>query len=519
MSEQETNVLNDIFSQFGGSDDNRQTSMSLVDVDINENTDLIFNIYDDYYAKNIAALALVLANNDEIINYNKLYIQNAVELINDIIEAQINSIIAHPEFRSIENQWLQINELTKLEYDKVEIALIDATKEELQYDFERNLYDISSSEIFKKVYVSEYDQYGGEPYGLLLGLYNFNNTMDDITWLTGMGMVAESAHAPFIGSIDPSFFGVDKIEELKQIKSFETLMEHPRYRDWNTFRNTDQAAYIGLSLGNFILRQPYHPVNAPVADQRMNNFVEYVADYESNDTYLWGSASILMAQNIMRSYDKTGWFQYIRGPENGGYVKDLIAPVYNIRGFDERRSALNISFPDYMELSLANVGMIPIIEEKGTANCCFFSVNSIKKVHEFVDDFDSINSQLVANLSYTFCIARIAHYIKCTIRDKIGSVVDAGRIKMLISDWIRRYVTSVYKPTPIELAKYPFRKAEVEVSPIPGKAGWFKCSVTVLPHIQFEGMDTTLKIDARLDPGLFGGEEGEEGEEGGEGGE
>ncbi|WP_235826855.1 type VI secretion system contractile sheath large subunit [Facilibium subflavum] len=440
------NALTEIFSMFGGAQEDQAATLDKVNIDINDNLTAVDGIADDYYARNIAALSLVLANNNEIHNYNKVYVQKAIERINEIIEEQVNSILSHSDMRYLEKQWLQLNELTKHDYDNIDIAVLDVTKEELQYDFERNLYDISSSELFKKVYVSEYDQYGGEPYGMMLGLYDFQNSMDDITWLTGMGMVAESAHAPFIASINPSFFGVKNIADLKQIKSFETLMEHPRYRDWNAFRKTDQAAYIGLTLGDFILRQPYHPVNAPVQDTRMNNFVEDVSDYESNDTYQWGSSAILFTQNAIRSYGKTGWFQYIRGPENGGYVKDLIAPVYNIRGFDEQRSALNISLPDYMELSLANVGIIPAVEEKGTPNCCFFSVNSIKKVEEFVDDFDSMNSQLVANMSYTLCVSRIAHYVKCVIRDKVGSITSTESIQQQLSDWINQYVTTVTAP-------------------------------------------------------------------------
>ena len=507
-------ALTEIFNLFGGSTEDQSKSLAKIDVNINEDLQAVQEISSDYYARNIAALALVLANNDDIVNYNKIYVQRAVEKINQIIEAQVNSILLHPEFRYLENQWLQIHELMKHDYDNIDVAVLDVSKEELQYDFERNLYDISSSELFKKVYVAEYDQYGGEPFGMMLGLYDFNNSMDDITWLSGMGMLAESAHVPFISSINPSFFGVNDVAELKQIKSFETLLEHPRYRDWNAFRKTDQAAYIGLTLGDFILRQPYHPVNSPVQDVRMNNFVEEVSDYESNNAYQWGTSAILFAKNVMRSYEKTGWFQYIRGPENGGYVQDLIAPVYNIRGFDEKRSPLDITLPDYMELSLANIGVIPIIEEKGTSNACFFSVNSIKKVEEFVDDFDSMNSQLVANMSYTMCISRIAHYVKCVVRDKIGSITSPEIIQQQLSDWLNRYVTTVYKPTALEMSKYPFRAAEINVSNIPGKAGWYKCDISILPHLQFEGMDTTLKIETRLDPGLF--ETGENAEESGE---
>ncbi|MDE4961626.1 type VI secretion system contractile sheath large subunit, partial [Francisella tularensis subsp. holarctica] len=80
-----------------------------------------------------------------------------------------------------------------------------------------------------------------------------------------------------------------------------------------------------------------------------------------------------------------------------------------------------------------------------------------KKVEEFVDGFDSANSRLIANRSYTMCISRISHYIKCGIRDKIGSIVDVESIQKILSDWISEFFTTVYQPTPLEMARYPFR--------------------------------------------------------------
>ncbi|MDE5031891.1 type VI secretion system contractile sheath domain-containing protein, partial [Francisella tularensis] len=83
------------------------------------------------------------------------------------------------------------------------------------------------------------------------------NTTNDIIWLSGMGMVAKNSHAPFIASIDKSFFGVNDLSEITHIKSFEALLEHPRYKEWNDIRNLDVAAYIGVTVGDFMLRQTY----------------------------------------------------------------------------------------------------------------------------------------------------------------------------------------------------------------------------------------------------------------------
>ncbi|MDE4978022.1 type VI secretion system contractile sheath large subunit, partial [Francisella tularensis subsp. holarctica] len=105
-----------------------------------------------------------------------------------LIDLQVNSIISNDEFRALEQEWLKVQEVCQEDYDNVEVRILDVKKEELQYDFERNLYDISSIDFFKKVYVSEFDQYGGEPYGAILVLYNFENTTNDISWMTVRGM-------------------------------------------------------------------------------------------------------------------------------------------------------------------------------------------------------------------------------------------------------------------------------------------------------------------------------------------
>jgi len=53
-------------------------------------------------------------------------------------------------------------------------------------------------------------------------------------------------------------------------------------------------------------------------------------------------------------------------------------------------------------------------------------------------------------------------------------------------------------PDDLTLRYYPFKAFSLSVAPIPGKAGWYHANLSVLPHIQFEGMDVDLRVDARL---------------------
>jgi type VI secretion system protein ImpC len=445
----------------------------------------------------LSGMAALLLNVDTSARrLDKGSIQELISKIDAVVTDQINEIIHHEKFKAIESTWRSINDLvlnTNFKAD-IMIDLLDVSKEELFEDFEANAVDITGSALFKKSYVAEYDQYGGKPFGSILGLYEFENNPDDIFWLTTMGKIAAASHAPFIGSASPKFFGCSSIEELASIKDLEGLMNHPKYGAWNKLRDSEQAAYIGLTLPRYVTRLPYDPDTNPC---REITFQEKVVGNNDND-YVWGSSSMLFAQNMVRSFAQSGWCQYLRGPKGGGLISGLPVHTFNIRGEEEIKIPIEMAIPDYRELEFANSGFMPIIYRKGTADACFFSCQSIKKAKKFKDAKDTENAQLVTNLSYTFSITRLAHYVKSIMRDNIGSSADAAYIKNTLENWIFQYVTTVVDPDEMTLRYYPFKAASVTVNEHPGMIGWYDCSIAVLPHIQFEGMDCELRMDTRL---------------------
>lgn len=444
----------------------------------------------------ISGLAVFLLNVDPAVGrLDKGLIIDLMGRIDQVVNDQVNEIIHHETFKQVESSWRTLNDLilnTNFKAD-VMIDVLDVGKDELYEDFENNAVDITGSSLFKKAYIAEYDQYGGKPYGSILGLYEFEHTPKDEFWLRIMGKIAAASHAPFVGSISPKFFGCNTIEELSAIKDLEGLMNHPKYGSWNKLRDSEEAAYIALALPRYILRQPYDPESNP-CDMP---FKENVRG-DNNADYLWGSAVGLFAQNMVRSFVGSGWCQYLRGPKGGGLVTGLPVHSFNIRGEEEMKVPIEMTIPDYRELEFANAGFMPLIYRKGTSDACFFSCQSLKKPKKFKDPKDSENAQLVTNLSYTFSITRIAHYVKCIMRDNIGSSADASYIKQSLDQWIAQYVTTVVNPDDLTLRYYPFKAYSVEVAPREGQIGFYDCKIAILPHIQFEGMDVELRLDARL---------------------
>jgi type VI secretion system protein ImpC len=445
----------------------------------------------------ISSMAALLLNIDTSKGkFDKGSAQEVIANIDQIINAQLNEIIHHESFKQLESSWRSLNDLVQTTPFKADIMIdmIDVSKEELAEDLENNSVDITGSALFKKVYVSEYDQYGGRPYGSIIGLYEFEHTPKDEFWLKTMGKIAAASHAPFIGSVSPKFFGCDSIEELASIKDLEGMMKHPKYGSWNKLRDSEEAAYIGLTLPRYVLRLPYDPETNPCGDLPFKEEVHG----DQNQDFLWGSASMLFVQNMIRSFAQSGWCQYLRGPKGGGLVSGLPVHTFNLRGEEEMKIPVEFAIPDYRELEFANAGFIPLVYRKGTADACFFSAQSIKKPKKFKDPKDTENAQLVTNLSYTFSITRIAHYVKSIMRDNIGSSADAAYIQNTLEKWIFQYVTTVVNPDDLTLRFYPFKAASVEVAEREGMIGWYDCKMSVLPHIQFEGMDVELRMDTRL---------------------
>ncbi|NQY62600.1 MAG: type VI secretion system contractile sheath large subunit [Alteromonadaceae bacterium] len=431
----------------------------------------------------------------DLLRILKNNIDECIKKIDDEISNELDDFLHKPNFQSLEANWRALESLVDTtDFSKdIEIRLLDVTKNELYADFSANRSDISNSSLFKKVYTQEYDQYGGKPYGAIIALYKFENTKEDLQWLTTMGKIANVAHCPFIASVGSQFFvKSNDVNQLAEVKDLQGHMSQPMFDEWNAFRDTEEAAYLGFTVPDFMARSPYDRKTNPVGD------LNYTETIKEHSDYTWGNAAMLFARNIIKSYETTSWCQTIRGPKNGGQIEDLPRHSFKDNGLSLLKVPVEIVIPDYRELDFAKCGFMALVYQKETSNACFFNSQSIKKAKLFKDPIDSENSQLVTNLSYTLSITKIAHYIKCMMRDNIGGVVDTAFITKSIQSWLSNYVTTVVNPDDLTLRKYPFKAISVETVEREGWVGWYSCIVKVSPHQQFEGLDTELRLETRL---------------------
>lgn len=124
--------------------------------------------------------------------------------IDAMLSEQMNEIMHAREFQQLEASWRGL----KYQVDQTEtsttlkIHLLNASKKDLVRDL-KAASEFDQSALFKKIYEEEYGTFGGAPFGMLLGDYEFNRNPEDMYLLEEISHVAAAAHAPFISAASP----------------------------------------------------------------------------------------------------------------------------------------------------------------------------------------------------------------------------------------------------------------------------------------------------------------------------
>lgn len=426
---------------------------------------------------------------------DKALLDSYIAKIDDTISRQLDEIMHHPRFQEIEANWRGLKYLVDRSDFKANtrVELLDVSKEDLREDFE-DAPDTTQAGLYKHIYVQEYDTPGGEPVSAIVSSYEFDASAQDITLLTEVSRVASVAHCPFLATVGAKFFNKSSINEIPKIHDLANYMDRAEYIRWRTFRETEDARYIGLTLPRFLLRLPYGRDNNPV---RCFNYEENVSS-EGSENYLWGNTSFAFAANMSSSFKDNGWCVNVRGPESGGKVENLPIHLYDVGKGLQSKIPTEIIIPETRELEFAQLGFIPLSYYKNSDYACFFSANSTQRPVEYTTPEATANSRINARLPYIFLVSRLAHYLKVLQRENIGSSKSRKALEDDLNAWVQTLVTKMKDPDPELIATHPLQDGKVEVAEIPENPGFYSVSLHVMPHFQIEGVDVRLSLVAQM---------------------
>ncbi|MEM9996415.1 MAG: type VI secretion system contractile sheath large subunit [Bacteroidota bacterium] len=427
---------------------------------------------------------------------DKHLLNGLVAQLDEKISRQLDVVLHHPDFQKLESSWKGLKFLldrTDFKQGNVNIEIMNVSKDDLQESFEDSP-ELIQSALYQKVYTEAYDTPGASPYSSIIANYEFDASPPDVALLQNASKVAAAAHCPFISSVGPKFFGVDSMEEWRKIPDLAAYLETADYIKWNSFRDSEDSRYVGLTFPRFMLRLPYGPDTVPV---KSFNYKEQVTGAD-HDKYLWGNAAFSFAANMVQAFAKDGWSVQIRGPQSGGKVEDLPVHVYDVGKGAQTKIPTEVPISETLEFECANLGFMPLSVYQNTDYACFFSANSAQRPKEYDDPNATANSRINSRLPYILLAARIAHYLKVLQRENIGATKDKTAIQKELNTWLGGLVTEMTNPSPSVVAKYPLRKGEVVVEDVEDNPGFFRIKTLLMPHFQIEGMDISLSLVGKL---------------------
>src|SRR4051812_9425761 len=426
-------------------------------------------------------------------------IEAMIAELDEKLSSQINQIMHHADFQQIESAWRGLHYLVNnTETDEqLKIRVMNISKNELGKTLKRYKgTNWDQSPIFKKIYEAEYGQFGGEPFGCLVGDYYFDHSPQDVELLGEMAKNAAAAHAPFIAGSSPTVMQMDSWQELANPRDLTKIFMTPEYAAWRSLRESEDSRYVGLAMPRFLARIPYGAKTNPVEEF---DFEEDTGAADHNK-YTWANAAYAMATNITRSFKMYGWCTRIRGVESGGAVEGL--PVHSFPTDDggvDMKCPTEIAISDRREAELAKNGFMPLLHRKNSDFAAFIGAQSLQKPAEYDDADATANANLAARLPYLFATCRFAHYLKCIVRDKIGSFKERADMQVWLQKWITNYIDGdPAHSLESTKAEKPLAAAEVVVKDVEGNPGYYSATFFLRPHYQLEGLTVSLRLVSKL---------------------
>ncbi len=425
-------------------------------------------------------------------------IEAIIAEIDKKLSEQLNHILHHPEFQRMESTWRGLHYLvSNTETDEMlKIKIFNIPKKELHKTLKKykgTKWD--QSPVFKRIYEEEYGQFGGEPYGCLIGDYYFDHSPQDVELLREMSKIAAAAHCPFITGAAPSLLNMESWQELSQPRDLVKIFQTPEYAAWRSLRESEDSRYLGLTMPRFLGRLPYGSRTEPVEAFDFEEEVE-----GDHNKFLWVNSAYAMGTNITRAFKLYGWCTRIRGIESGGDVANL--PTYTFPTDDggvDMKCPTEIAISDRREAELAKCGLMPLLHKKNSDFAAFIGAQSLHQPAEYDDPDATANARLAARLPYLFAVCRFAHYLKAIVRDKIGSFKEREDMEKWLNNWIMNYV----EPDPANAseeakARRPLAAAEVRLEEVADDPGYYRSIFYLRPHYQLEGLTVSLRLVSKL---------------------
>jgi type VI secretion system protein ImpC len=430
-------------------------------------------------------------------------INQGIAAIDKVISKQLAAIMHKPEFQKLEGTWRGLHYLVdKSETgEALKIRVLNCSKRDLFKDLDKAV-EFDQSQLYKKIYETEFGSPGGAPYGALIGDYEFENHPEDLAMLENISGVAAAAFCPFLTAASPKMLGFDNWQELSKPRDLKKIVDSVEYTKWASFRDSEDSRFVVMTMPRSLARLPYGK-NTRTIDEFEYEEVALGKKGESitvpHDQYCWMNTAYVLGTKMTDAFAKTGFCTAIRGYENGGLVEGLPAHIFSTdEGDIDLKCPTEIAITDRREKELSDMGFLSLNHYKGKDYAVFFGAQTAQRPKKYDRPAATENAQISARLPYIMASSRFAHYLKVIGRDWIGSFKEAEDLQRELDRWIHNYVTSDPSASEEARARYPLREAKVQVRAVPGQSGAYEAIAWLRPWLQLEELTTSMRMVSRI---------------------
>ena len=431
-------------------------------------------------------------------------IASAIKELDAKLSKQLSAVLHAPEFQRLEGSWRGLNHLVMKSETcaTLKLKMLQVTKRELQKDLE-DAVEFDMSETFKQIYTREFGQAGGEPFGALIGDYEFTNHPDDVGLLGRMSEVAAAGFCPFISAASPRLFGYDSFTKVNDsVRDLEKIFLGKDWIKWREFREKEDSRFVVLTMPRVLARLPYGAATRPIDEFE---FEEVDLDEQGNhkpvehEHYTWMNAAYAYGARLTDAFSKTNWCTAIRGYENGGVVEDLPVHVFTSEEGDrEVKVPTEVLIPDRRDAELSKLGFLACVYHKNSDRAIFIGGQTTQKPKKYDDPKATENAALSARLPYIMASGRIAHYLKILGREKLGSFMERADCEAWLNRWISQYILADEKASAEMKTKFPLAEAKIIVEEVPGKPGAYNARCLLRPWLQLEELNAAVSMVASI---------------------
>ncbi len=414
------------------------------------------------------------------------------------LHAQIDEILHHPRVQALEAAWRGLALVVeRIDFDEnICVEVLQCSKQDLLDDF-AEASELPRSGLYQIVYARAIGTYGAYPYGLLCADYDFGPGAEDVSLLRQCAAVAAVAHAPFIANVNPDLFHLPDFTTLPRLRDFPAALAGPRLRVWDALRASEDARYLGLCLPRVLLRLPHDFHTDPGAP------LPYRETITHHRELLWGRPSFVFALLAAGSFARHRWCVHLLGSRAAAGADQQRWDYPSLGGLWQR-PPLECLISARVEQALAEEGLIGLVYERSTGRARLVSAASVQRPrHTFTTSDEEraalAGERLGAQLPYIFLVSRLAHYLKCVQRERIGTWSDRSALQRELELWLRQFVSDQDDAQWEVRARRPLRRASVQVEAVEGQTGWYRCRLQLQPHLTHNSASFTLSLFGKLD--------------------